>query len=803
MDQGKDLLDKDKSANKGSDSTYEMSRVLGTLRATNILASGGLRSVFTTVSLSVITANRGVSPFVATASESFSTVAMFTTISVATPTTKETRSSRGVVIRSSSPIFANIPSISKKDKGKRKTTKPQQPSKEKRDSEIARIHAEKELEMMIADLDRSNEMVAKYLSEYEQAKAGLSHDEKIEEKFIPVWEKMQDFVPMNSKLESERLKRPGIHLDKERFKKLKTAEALEYNSTISISVPIADVYTAEKFATVEDFALLHEDKIYSESKTVMSSPNHPILDIKDAFSSNFPDYILTSPNYALASPGKTFSKSSNDSFGFVLIASPSLSLFHDDPYMKVMHGYYAKESPIPPPELLPPKKRGYDRSSSFTSTLPQEFKIRESSHKTSLERHEEQIEEILNHLDELSLDRTKNIKDNIEGLGKESSLPVRLIISTPLGYPFDEFIFTKLDIIIPMPPKRTSTSAAPAMTQDAIRQLVVDSVTTALEAQATTMAYTKNLNRNTRPRETPVAKRGNYKDNYAEENKVTFATGTITDDALSWWNAYTQPIGTEQANKTTWTELKRLLTNKYCPRNEVNKMEDEFYNLIVKGNDLKTYVKRFQELAVLCPNMEAIRIAQRLMDQIIKHGYMQGTSDYKRKFDDRRSSSNNNNYPNNRVNNYQNNHNNNSNRNNDYRQQNKNKRLETFRSYVATPTENSGYTGNAVLMQREKVTAYASRQLKSHEENYTTHDLELGAVVFALKIRRRYLYGTKCTVFTDHKSLQHILNQKELNMRQRHWLELLADYDYKILYHPGKATVVADALSRKERIKPL
>ena len=104
----------------------------------------------------------------------------------------------------------------------------------------------------------------------------------------------------------------------------------------------------------------------------------------------------------------------------------------------------------------------------------------------------------------------------------------------------------------------------------------------------------------------------------------------------------------------------------------------------------------------------------------------------------------------------------------------------------------------AVLMQKDKVIAYASRQLTTHEENYTTHDLELGAVVFALRIWRHYLYGTKCTVFTDHKSLQHILNQKELNMRQRRWIELLADYDCEIRYHPGKANVVADALSRKE-----
>ncbi|GKA24367.1 putative reverse transcriptase domain-containing protein [Tanacetum coccineum] len=109
----------------------------------------------------------------------------------------------------------------------------------------------------------------------------------------------------------------------------------------------------------------------------------------------------------------------------------------------------------------------------------------------------------------------------------------------------------------------------------------------------------------------------------------------------------------------------------------------------------------------------------------------------------------------------------------------------------------------AVLMQREKVIAYASRQLKIYKKNYTTHHLELGSVVFALKIWRHYLYGTKCTMFTDHKSLQHILDQKELNMRQRHWLEFLSDYDCDIRYHLGKANVVADALSPQiEALKP-
>ncbi|GJS73415.1 hypothetical protein Tco_0706256 [Tanacetum coccineum] len=172
----------------------------------------------------------------------------------------------------------------------------------------------------------------------------------------------------------------------------------------------------------------------------MSSPNHPTFDIEDAFSSNFPDYIPALPDYVPASPGKTYSSSSNNSFGLVPIALPTLSLFHDDPYMKVMHAYYAKESPIPPPtivppssmlslmfnpqefflpkELLPLKKRGRDRSSSSTFALPQAFEIGESSRKTSLERHEEQIEEILNHLDELSLDRIEHIEDKIEGLGK-------------------------------------------------------------------------------------------------------------------------------------------------------------------------------------------------------------------------------------------------------------------------------------------------------------------------------------------------------------------------------------------------
>ena len=101
-----------------------------------------------------------------------------------------------------------------------------------------------------------------------------------------------------------------------------------------------------------------------------------------------------------------------------------------------------------------------------------------------------------------------------------------------------------------------------------------------------------------------------------------------------------------------------------------------------------------------------------------------------------------------------------------------------------------------VLMQNGKVIAYASRQLKVHEKNYPTHDLELAAVVYALKIWRHYLYGVHVDIFTDHKSLQYVFTQRDLNLRQRRWLELLKDYDMSVLYHPGKANVVADALSR-------
>nr|GEU40465.1 reverse transcriptase domain-containing protein [Tanacetum cinerariifolium] len=241
----------------------------------------------------------------------------------------------------------------------------------------------------------------------------------------------------------------------------------------------------------------------------MSSPNHPTSNIEDAFSTNFLDFIPASSDYVPTSPRKTYSSSSN-SFGVVLIASPSLSLFNNNPYMKVLQAFYTEKSPIPPPiitplssmpnpkefflpeELLSPKKQGHYQSSSSTSTLPQIFEIGESS-------------------------RSEGAIGLIRWFERTESV----------------------------------------------------------------FSYS----------------------NYTEDCKVKFATGTLTEEALSWWNSFAQPIGIEEAYKITWVEFKKLLIKKYCPRTEIQKMEDEFYHLTVKENDLKTYVRRFQELETLCPTM--------------------------------------------------------------------------------------------------------------------------------------------------------------------------------------------------------
>ncbi|GKC56092.1 hypothetical protein Tco_1083690, partial [Tanacetum coccineum] len=287
---------------------------------------------------------------------------------------------------------------------------------------------------------------------------------------------------------------------------------------------------------------------------IMSTPDYiyPIIvlsdsDVENDFSSlNTPDYTPASPDYSLASPGNTSSDPSED-LSKDLLASLAILPLHDDPYMKVMQAYNAtsNESPIPPPRapiapptVLPPSpKRACFLSSSSTdsSALPQVFEIRESSHKTHLEHHEEQIETILNHLDELPLECIKHMEDKIEGLGNgrviiqhdfnQLETELQEARTQIFGFQIEQIRhddeiglarvrISTLEMIIEdiqvtmallppgfleplMAPKRTSTSAAQPVTQATIRKLDADSVAIALEAQAATRANTDNTNRNT------------------------------------------------------------------------------------------------------------------------------------------------------------------------------------------------------------------------------------------------------------------------------------------------------------------
>ncbi|GJU03733.1 putative reverse transcriptase domain-containing protein [Tanacetum coccineum] len=277
--------------------------------------------------------------------------------------------------------------------------------------------------------------------------------------------------------------------------------------------------------------------------TLLSSHLIPIL--RKLFSSTTTlDYIPASPDYFPASPGNT-SPDSSDDLSEYLLASPAISPFHNDPYMKVMQAYNATsnelhiplpQAPIAPPtvlppalvlplspmfdpqyfflpeEILPPQKQArFLSSSSDFSAPPQVFEIRESSHKTYLEHLEEQIETILNHLDELPFEHIENMEDKTE-----------------------------------LQEARTLEMIVLARVRISTLEMIVEDIQ---------------------------------------------------------WNSFAQPIGIEEAYKITWSEFKKLLIKKYYPRTEVKKMEDEFYILTVKGNDLKTYVRRFQKLAVLCPNM--------------------------------------------------------------------------------------------------------------------------------------------------------------------------------------------------------
>ncbi|GJX84637.1 reverse transcriptase domain-containing protein [Tanacetum coccineum] len=279
-----------------------------------------------------------------------------------------------------------------------------------------------------------------------------------------------------------------------------------------------------------------------------------------------------------------------------------------------------------PGEIMPPQKRARFLSSSSTdsSALPHVFKIGESSHVTRLERHKEQIDVILNHLDKLPLERIEHMEDKIEGLGNgrrekirhdDEIVLARIRISTlkiiikdiqvtmsllPLGFhkPLYPDMINAQDIehmIPPTPPRDIEPpvgspislySSSSVGSSSPVRKLVADSVVTALEVQAATMENSDNTNRNTRQGEAPVARKLFSRSNYTEYCKVKFATGTLTKEDLSWWNSFTQPIGIEEAYKITWEMISRLT------------------------------FERFQELAILCPTM--VPNSEKLMEVFIR-----------------------------------------------------------------------------------------------------------------------------------------------------------------------------------------
>nr|GEX80861.1 reverse transcriptase domain-containing protein [Tanacetum cinerariifolium] len=413
----------------------------------------------------------------------------------------------------------------------------------------------------------------------------------------------------------------------------------------------------------------------------MPTSTHPIIilfdsDVEDAFSStNTLDYTSASPDYSSASLRNTASDSETESD---LLKDPfedhsaplTILPFHDNPYIKVMQAYNStsNESPIPPPQapIAPP------------TVLPSS--LVESSHTTYLERHEEQIDAILNHLDELPLERTENMEYKIEGLGimdmindqdiehmipptpprdteppigspislspsssVRSSSPVRSTTPPP-DYPFDESIFTELDNS--MAPKRTSTSAAPAMTQAAIRKLVADSVAAALEAQAATMENTDNTNRNTQQSGTHVAI-CSYKEFMS-----------------------CQPF------------------NFKCTKGYVG---------------LICWFERTESIFSRSNCTEDCKVK-----------FVTGTNDHKGKFDDRITFTNNN-YQNNR-------NNNNNNRNNDHHPQ-QNRRQETIKAYAATLTKNNRNCKNKgpatrINLQPISVTCHACGEKVHYRNQY-------------------------------------------------------------------------------------
>nr|GEU35865.1 putative reverse transcriptase domain-containing protein [Tanacetum cinerariifolium] len=435
----------------------------------------------------------------------------------------------------------------------------------------------------------------------------------------------------------------------------------------------------------------------------MSSPNHPTSNIEDAFSSNFPDYLLASPDYVPASPGKNYSSSSS-SFCVVPIALPTLSFFHDDPYMK---------------EFSSPKKQGHDQSSSYTSTLPQAFEIGESS--PELQQARAQI--------------TKLQRKQMESNHKIA---------------FARFRISNLEQII---------KEIQARHQAAIRKLVVDSVATALETQAATIENADNANRNPESRKAPVARKCSYKE-FMSCQPFNFK-GLKGAIGLICWFERTELVFSRSNCTKDYKELATL-----CPTmvSDSEKLLEAFIRRLPRSIEGNVTASKPQTLE------EAINIAQRLTDQdLVLLSAILATR--KRAL------------------------------------------------YKLLPKDQHQFPGESLLAKRYE---RSSRPERSHG-----FDVVIG-MDWLSKYHAKILCDEKVVhipidgktlIIRDEKRLEDIpvvkefpdvfpedlpgLPPKELNMRQRCWLELLADYDCEIRYNPGKANVVADALSQKKQIKPL
>ncbi|GJV05826.1 reverse transcriptase domain-containing protein [Tanacetum coccineum] len=559
----------------------------------------------------------------------------------------------------------------------------------------------------------------------------------------------------------------------------------------------------------------------------MSLSTHPIIvlsdsDVEDAFSStNTPDYTLASPDHSPASPGNTSPDPSED-LSKDLLALLGIFPFHDDPYMKI----------------LPPQKQARFLSpfSTDSSAPPKVFEMGESSHVTCLEHHEEQIDAILNHLDELPLERIEHMEDKIKGLGngrviiqrdfdqletklQEARTHISRFQREQIRHD-DEIVLARiristLEMIIEayqvgssspvwytLPPSELSLGEGLSLLRIQLNDMVYTAsngsenhVSAALEAQAATMANTNNTNRNIRQ------VRGLH---------VKFDMVPI-QEALSWWNSFAQPIGIEEAYKITWSEFKKLLIKKYCPRNKVKKKEDKFYNLTVKGNDIKTYVRRFQDVQQsLCPKLRNCKNKGRATRSNLQPVSVT-CHDCGEKGHYRNQCTKANNSAHGRA----------------YLLKDKNAHQDpnvvtgTFllNQHVARVLFDSGDNKNFVSISLSSMLNISPITLD------TTYDIEMadGNLVgtntviqgctlillnqpFEIDLMPIKLDSFDVVIGMDWLSRYHariICDEKVVHIPIDGETLIIRDYDCEIRYHSGKANVVADALSRKERIKPL